>query len=251
MKYRMILILLMITGLFLCLISVSSVAAIELKPIKPLVTLEKNNISPTDGISTIEKGTTLFDGKQIIQSPEVISNALIQLKSGSLPFNVIDEEYFSAPLKTEPYSEWTLRQFADYLADNSSRYIIYSLVKTDGNHLLVSSGVLGYSRDADLIIGDKYDCYMLRGGVSDVPDNEFYIKRQDRLIIDPDENHLILQTFDPSSSSPSPSAENTISLETVKGNFDITRGYAANYYGKSHEGIPSNTIAMWPFPLPE
>jgi len=108
-------------------------------------------------MSTKEKGTTLFDGTQIIQNSTVLSSGLKQLKSGSITFKVMSGDYFSVPVQTEPYWDWTLCQLADYLSEDSSRYIIYSLVKTDGNYLVVSNGILGFSKDADLIIGDKYD----------------------------------------------------------------------------------------------
>jgi len=61
-------------------------------------------------------------------------------------------------------------------------------------------------------------------GVSYVPDYGFEKLDQYRLIIDPDENHLIHRKFDPSSPSPSPYDEETISLESVFGIYGTDNG---------------------------
>lgn len=247
----MMLVLLMITGLLFCLISVSFAVAVELKPSKSLVPMEKKNLSPTTQMSTKEEGTTLFDGTQIIQNLTVISGGMKKLKSEPITFKVMSDDYSSSPVSTERYWEWSLRQLADYLAGDSSRYVIYSLVKTDGRYLVVSNGILGYSKDADLIIGDKYDQYRLIAGVDNVPEYGFEKLDQYRLIIYPDENHLILQKFDSLNPSPSPKTEERISLESLAGFYRYDDGRPNIFYGKSDDGIPSNTIALLPSPPPE
>lgn len=190
----------------------------------------------------------LFDGTEIIQSPEVISNALKKMKSGEF-LNEDDEEQ-GGP-HGEPYWDWTLRQFADYLAENSSRSIIYSLTRTNGDYTLVSRGVLGYSPSIDLIIGDKYNRYWLSCPVYPDCNLERWILSQWRLIIDPDLNQVIIEQFSTSSSSLSPDDEETIMMEPVHSQIVTPNGYPNSFYGNSYRDPPILILTLWPYPLPE
>ncbi|PWR74580.1 hypothetical protein DLD82_08325 [Methanospirillum stamsii] len=242
---------LMIAGLLLCIISVSSVTALEPKISKSVASLEKKNLSPTSYTLTKGVGTRLFDGTEIIQSPEVISTALKNMKSGVFLNDGDEEPEDQGGPHGEPYWDWTLRQFADYLEANSSRTIQYSLMRTNGDYILISEGVLGYSPSIDLITGDKYakyyfscpvypDCGLWRHGTGHY-----------RLIIDPELNQLIIQEFYSSSSSPSPDWEETIMIEHIHSQIASNNAFPNHFYGRTYSDPPIVLLTLWPYPLPE
>ncbi|NLV27765.1 MAG: hypothetical protein GXY48_11480 [Methanomicrobiales archaeon] len=251
MKYRKTLALLMITVLLLCILSVSSVTALEPKISKSVASLEKKNLSPTSYTLTKAVGTRLFDGTEIIQSPEVISNALKNMKSG-IYLNYGDEESEDqAGPHGEPYWDWTLRQFADYLEANSSRTIQYSLMRTNGDYILISEGVLGYSPSIDLITGDQYDKYYFSCPVYPDYCGLTRLLGSYRLIIDPELNQLIIQEFYSSSSSPSPDLEYTIMIEHFNSRIASNGGFPNHFYGRTDWDPPIVILTLWPYPLPE
>ncbi|PWR74579.1 hypothetical protein ACKUB1_01030 [Methanospirillum stamsii] len=253
MKYRKTLLFLMITVLLLCIISVSSVTALEPKISKSLIPMEKKNLSVNTHVIAKAVGTRLFDGTEIIQSPEVISTALKKMKSGVYLYEVDGEPVDMArslPLQ-EPYWDWTLRQFADYLEANSSRTILYSLTRTNGDYTKTTRGVLGYNPSVDLIIGDKYDQYVLSCSVYPECNLDLWDFSQLRLMIDPDSNQLIIQEFYRFRSSLSPDEEETILIEPYYSRLWSPNGISNTFFGKSNHYQQIHVISLWPYPLPE
>ncbi|PWR74582.1 hypothetical protein ACKUB1_01045 [Methanospirillum stamsii] len=241
MRCHRLLVLLIITCLLLGIISFSSVTALELKTSK----------SPATQVIKKDVGTKLFDGREIIQSPTVISKALKQFES------VTDSGDEEAATDSQPSDEevfywiWNLSQFADYLASNTSNTLLYSLVRTDGDYFTSSHGVLGYSPHNREIIGDKQDVYRLSYGVSGVPDHEFMgYPYQWRVIIMPDDNKLIIQNYDSDSSSPTPIFEDEYPLSAIATSYGSSNGKTTSFYGARDYGVPVTTLAIWPYPIP-
>ena len=186
-RYSNLVILVLIVG-FLCCIASSS-AAITEKSVKNLNKLENKNQSVNMLMSKSNVGLTLFDGKTIIQNKSVMTQVKQNL--------TVVENLHSEVAKRYDYQNWTLRQYADYVAD-PSHSIDYWITTTNGILTAASEGKLGYSTATDQIIGDKNNWYVW--GLSDIISEETIhflnnLNRQWRLTIDPDENHMLLQEW--------------------------------------------------------
>ena len=186
-------------------------------------------------------GNTLFDGTQIIQDKSVIAKSLQNLKNlETINLTAIKT---TSPTAEIEYQDWNLRELADYIASNHSHTLVYGITETDGIVSELSSGVLGYSSATDQIIGDKYEVYSLNS-IDYVKEHGLEIwQNKWRLIIEPDDNRLIIQTYD--GESPSPSYERTIDLN----NYEIN-GHRY-FYGLNPQGqTPIFTIRLFPDPIP-
>lgn len=240
MKYRVIFVLLLLVVFLACITVSSSVSASE-KISKPLIPVDKKNVSTTTQMSLKGVGSTLFDGTEIIQDKSVIAKSLQNLKN----FETVN---FAGIQKTSPaaeikYQNWNLRELADYVASNHSHTIGYGITETDGVVSVLSSGVLGYSSATDQIIGDKYEVYSLNS-IDYVKEHGLEVwQNKWRLIIEPDDNRLIIQTYD--GESPSPSYERTIDLN----NYEIN-GHRYFYGLSTEDQTPLFTIRLFPDPIP-
>jgi len=239
----------MITCLLLGIISVTTVMALEPKISKSLASLEKKNLSPTTYTLTKTVGTKLFDGTEIIQDSTVLSDSFKLLKS---VHELSSEEELpdSSPSEEVRYWDWTLRQFADYLASNTSNTLLYSIETTAGSLTSVSSGVLGYSLVQDQITGDKFDVYGTR--IENVANDGVFRKHssQWRITILPDENQLVLQNY--VEGNPTPLSEELIDLSmTPSGPNTISFfGRARPFYGVVSAVRPVVILSIWPNTIP-
>jgi len=251
MKLRTIPVCLIITGLFLCIIAVSAVTALEPKSSKTFVPMEKKNLSPTTYTLTKAVGTKLFDGTELIQDSTVLSNSLLLLKSVQTVGSEEEETDSVEYGEDVHYWDWTFRQFADYLASNTTNTLLYSIEATTGSYTSLSNGVLGYSVVQDEITGDKFDVYS--GRFENVADNGEFRKlygNQWRITIIPDENQLILQNY--VEGNPTPTWEEAIDLSaTPRGSGAVSvLGKARPFYGIKAAVRPVVILSLWPNPIP-
>ncbi|PWR74581.1 hypothetical protein DLD82_08330 [Methanospirillum stamsii] len=233
------------------MISVTSVTALEPKISKSLTSLEKKNLSPTSYVLTKAVGTKLFDGTEIIQDSTVLSDSYKLLKSAQV-LSSEEEVPDSSPSDEQVhYWDWTLRQFADYLASNTSNTLLYSIETTAGSLTSVSNGVLGYSVVRDEITGDKFDVYGTR--IENVANDGVFRKHssQWRITILPDENQLVLQNY--VEGNPTPISEELIGLSMTPSGPNVISflGRARPFYGIVSEVRPVVILSLWPNPLPE
>ncbi|PWR75089.1 hypothetical protein ACKUB1_10980 [Methanospirillum stamsii] len=196
-------VILVIIAVFLCCI-ISASAAITEKSVKNLNKDENDYLIENKLVNKGNVGLTLFDGKAIIQNKSVMNQA---------QQNITIMETLSSDLsaRRDNYN-WTIRQYADYVAD-PSHSIQYWISSTEGRFMTASSGTLGYSATTDQIIGEKNNKYGFYLNNILLGDDEFInYPSQWRLTIYPNENKMLIQEYGYENTGITPDEEHMVTL---------------------------------------
>lgn len=196
-------VILVIIAVFLCCI-ISASAAITEKSVKNLNKDENDYLIENKLVNKGNVGLTLFDGKAIIQNKSVMNQA---------QQNITIMETLSSDLsaRRDNYN-WTIRQYADYVAD-PSHSIQYWISSTEGRFMTASSGTLGYSATTDQIIGEKNNKYGFYLNNILLGDDEFInYPSQWRLTIYPNENKMLIQEYGYENTGITPDEEYLVTL---------------------------------------
>lgn len=205
--------LLIVILLFLVLIT-SSVPAEVVKSKK----IDSSNLNKTALNKTVKNnlgvsvGTTLFDGKTIIQNETVIQHSLANLKTKytGIPATTPEPEPTQAGTSNCP-----LQDYISQVRTDPNKIISYkcNYLFNNGVHK-TTEGVMGYSEPLGLLMGaDKYPLY------SD--DGEDW-NHDLRVIINPETNKMILQIYQLESVVP-----------TMESDMDLHCFSNNQYYGMS------------------